>query len=91
MSTLGRATTAVRGVGRSMKETQDIGRAQAKVQETEAELKALENELAEEVAALTASAAANAPIETLEIAPKRGAVDVRLVALAWRPDRLTRP
>jgi hypothetical protein len=84
MSTVGRATTALRGVGRSMKETQDIGRAEAKVQETDAELKALESEMAEEVAALTASVAASAPIETIEIAPKRGAVEVRLVGLAWK-------
>jgi hypothetical protein len=85
MSTLGRATTAIRGVGRSMKETQDIGRAEAKVQETETELKSLENEMAEEVAALTASAGTEAAVETLEIAPKRGAVEIRLVALVWKP------
>jgi hypothetical protein len=84
LSTLGRATTAVRGVGRSVKETQDIARAQERRQEAERELKALEAELAEEIAALGA-ATADVALDTIEIKPKRGAVDVRLVALAWKP------
>ena len=85
LSTLGRATTAVRGVGRSVKETQDIARAQERQHEAERELKALEAELAEEIAGLSATASADATLDTIEIKPKRGAVDVRLVALAWKP------
>jgi hypothetical protein len=85
LSTLGKATTAARGVGRIMKESQDVQRAHEKVGDAEAELKALEAELAEEVAALGATDTSNAALETLEIKPKRGAVDVRLVALAWKP------
>lgn len=85
MSTLGRATTAARGVGRSMKETQDIAKAQDKAASAEAELKALEAELAEEIAALAATDTTQGDLDTIEIAPKRGAVDVRLVALAWKP------
>jgi len=84
-STLGRATTAVRGVGRSVKETQDVGRAREKLAAAQEELKALENELTEEIAALTAGDAGAAAIETIEVKPKRGGVDVRLVALAWKP------
>jgi hypothetical protein len=84
MSTLGRATTAVRGVGRSVKETQDIARAQERQQEAERELKALEAELQEEIAALGATDL-DVVLDTIEIKPKRGAVDVRLVALAWKP------
>jgi len=85
-STLGRATTAARGVGRTVKESQDVGRAQDRLREAEAELKALEGEIAEEVAALSAGDATSTAIETIEIRPKRGAVDVRLVALAWKPE-----
>jgi hypothetical protein len=85
MSTLGRATTAVRGVGRSVKETQDIARAQERQQDAEREVKALEAELAEEIAALGATDGMEVPLDTIEIKPKRGAVDVRLVALAWKP------
>ena len=84
-STLGRATTAVRGVGRSVKETQDVGRAKEKLTAAQEELQALENELNEEIAALSAVDSAAAVIETIEIKPKRGGVDVRLVALAWKP------
>jgi len=84
LSTLGRATTAARGVGRSVKETEDVGRAQQRQQEAERELKGLEAELADEIAALSASSAEVA-LDTIEIKPKRGAVDVRLVALAWKP------
>jgi hypothetical protein len=85
MSTLGRATTAARGVGRSMKESEDVAKAQEKAATAEAELKALEGELAEEVAALTATDISQGDLETIEIPPKRGAVDVRLVALTWKP------
>jgi hypothetical protein len=85
MSTLGRATTAVRGVGRSVKETQDIARAQERQQEAERELKSLEDELADEIAALGAADDAEVALDTIEIKPKRGAVDIRLVALAWKP------
>jgi len=85
VSTLGRATTAVRGVGRSVKETQDVARAREKLAEAQAALKELEDELTEEVAALTATDASTVDIQTIEVKPKRGGVDVRLVALAWRP------
>ena len=84
MSTLGRATTAARGVGRSMKETQDVAQAQERQREAEAELKEIQAELESEVQALQ-SAAPDAAIETTEIKPKRTGVDVRLVALAWKP------
>jgi len=86
MSTLGRATTAARGVGRAMKESEDVTRAQTKQHEAEDELKALEAEIAEEIAALGAGDGSSITIETVEIKPKRGAVDVRLVALSWQPD-----
>jgi hypothetical protein len=85
LSTLGRATTAARGVGRSMKEAQDVERAEVKLQEAEAEIAALNEELEREIAALEHTADVSAPIDVIEIKPKRGNVDVRLVALAWQP------
>ena len=84
MSTLGRATTAARGVGRSMKEAQDIAHAEERVREVQAELKALETELAAEIATLEATATAAVPLDTIELKPKRGGVDVRLVSLVWK-------
>ena len=85
MSTLGRATTAARGVSRSMKEGQDVVRAQVRVQEAQAEVDALNADLQREIAALEGTANTNAPLDVIEIKPKRGNVDVRLVALAWQP------
>jgi hypothetical protein len=85
LSTLGRATTAARGVGRSAKETEDVAKAQERLQQTQAELAALEAELQHEVAALEGAAPGTIAVETIEIKPKRGGVDVRIVALAWKP------
>ncbi len=85
LSTLGRATTAARGVSRSAKESQDVERARERLQEAQAELVALEAELQSEVAALERAATGSIGIETIEIKPKRGGVEVRIVALAWRP------
>jgi len=75
----------VRGVGRSVKESQDVGRAQEKLSDAQRELKALEAEISEEIAALTAVDPGAVAIDTIEVKPKRGGVDVRLVALAWTP------
>ena len=83
MSTLGRATTAARGISRSMKESGDIAQAQERQRDAEAELKEIEAELEREVQELQ-SAAADAAIETTEIKPKKADVDVRLVALVWK-------
>jgi hypothetical protein len=85
MSTLGRATTAARGIGRSAKEAQDVAKSQQRRQEAQAELAALEGELQREVAAIETAAPGSIPIETIEIKPKRGGVEVRIVALAWKP------
>jgi hypothetical protein len=85
LSTLGRATTAARGVGRSAKETEDVAKAQTRLKEAQAELAALEAELQQEVAALEGAAPGGVALETIEIKPKRGGVDVRIVALAWKP------
>jgi hypothetical protein len=85
LSTLGRATTAARGVGRSMKESQDVERARVRLEEAEGEFAAVEAELQQAIAALDDTSHATAPLDVVEIKPKRGNVDVRLVALAWQP------
>jgi hypothetical protein len=86
VSTLGRATTAARGVSRSMKETQDIARAEERAAALRQELQALEAELEKDVAALSAGAGEAPAVEKVEIKPKRGGVTVRLVTLAWKPE-----
>jgi hypothetical protein len=85
LSTLGRATTATRGIGRSMKEAQDVERARERLREAEAEFTLVEAELQREIAALDESSHATMPLNVVEIRPRRGNVDVRLVALAWLP------
>jgi hypothetical protein len=85
MSTLGRATTAARGVSRSSKEAADVAQAQQRQREAEAALKELEAELEREVQALQDNMP-DAAIETTEIKAKKAGVDVRLVTLAWKPD-----
>jgi hypothetical protein len=84
MSTLGRATTAARGVSRSSKEAADVAQAQERQREAEEELQAIEAELEREVQAIQ-DAAPGAAIETTDIKAKKTRVDVRLVTLAWKP------
>ncbi len=86
-STLGRATTAARGVSRSMKETEDVAKAQERVTLAKQELAALQQQIEDEAAAV--SGTTDVEIEAVEIKPKRGSVDVRLVALAWVPRNQT--
>ena len=84
MSTLGRATTAARGVSRSAKEAEDVVRADARVGELQTDLAELQAALDADIAALAVESSAQ-PFDTVAIRPKRGGVDVRFVVLAWRP------
>jgi hypothetical protein len=84
LSTIGRATTAARGVGRSMKEAEDVKRAGESVAVVQEQIDALDAELRAQAAALEA-AMANGPLEPLVIAPKKTGIDVQLVALTWVP------
>jgi hypothetical protein len=81
-STLGRATTAARGVSRSMKEAEDVATAQQRLTDAQEELATLQQEMESDAAAI--AAASDPEIETMEVNAKRGGVDVRLVALAWK-------
>ena len=84
MSTLGRATTAARGVGRSMKESEDIGRAQDTVEALQQQLTDLEAGLKSETDALTAAMDPQSEkLEAVELKPKKTNISVKLVALLW--------
>jgi hypothetical protein len=86
LSTLGRATTAVRGVSRSMKETQDVGRAEENVAAVTQKIADLEAEFQAETAALEQSF--DPQTETLEkvsLKPTKANIAVKLVTLAWAP------
>jgi hypothetical protein len=83
--TLGRATTAARGVSRSMKEAADVKRATETVEAVRGQMRELEDQMAADAAAVAAQFDVSAPLERMVVAPKRGQVDVRVVALGWMP------
>jgi hypothetical protein len=86
LSTLGRATTAVRGVGRSMKESQDVDRAEDNVAAVTQRLSDLEAEFRAETAALERSLDPQTEqLEKVSLKPTKANIAVKLVTLAWAP------
>jgi hypothetical protein len=85
--TLGRATTAARGMGRSMKEKEDVKRAAENVAALRRQLEAFDESVREETQAIAARYQGAPEIEAITIAPKRGQVAVQFVALGWDPGR----
>jgi hypothetical protein len=86
VGSLGRATTAARGVGRSMKESDDIRRANENLQAIDERARALQDEISEETRRITERFDAATSVERLSLAPKRGQVSVQLLGLGWLPD-----
>jgi hypothetical protein len=85
-STVGRASTTVRGMSRSAKEKQDVERALEDLSKRQETLDELERELEEEVEELKERLDPDfARLETAELKPRRTDVDVHFVALAWVP------
>jgi hypothetical protein len=85
-STLGRATTAARGVSRTMKESGDVGRAQETVGAVQQQISDLEAELQAETNAIQqASDSQNEVLETVSLKPKKTNISIKLVTLAWVP------
>ena len=85
-STTGKATTAIRGISRSMKEGQDIKRAEENVEALQQQLEDLNCALTKETD--TISSQWNAQTEILEsilIRPKKTNIHVRVVGLGWAP------
>jgi hypothetical protein len=82
---LGRATTAARGMGRTMKESQDVKQAQANVQALQEQLKTFDAGVEQEIQAIAARYDAPVEFEALSLTPKRGQVAVQFVALGWDP------
>jgi hypothetical protein len=83
VGSLGRATTAARGVGRSMKESDDIRRANENLQAVGERARALQEEIAAETRRITDQFDSAATVETLSLAPKRGQVSVQILGLGW--------
>jgi hypothetical protein len=83
---IGRATTAIRGAGRVLKESQDVSLAQENVAALQQQLADLEAQFRTESEAL---AAASDPLhekfERVSLKPAKTNIVVKLVALAWTP------
>jgi hypothetical protein len=85
MGTLGKATTAARGMGRSMRESSDVGRANETLETYKAQLQELEHDIEAEIAGLEAgSAPPTRPFTAIEIRPKKTHVVPERVVLVWR-------
>lgn len=85
-SSLGRATTAARGMSRVGKESQDVSRATENVTALRAQETDLQAKMQEDLQAVTADwDLSNEPFERVLVKPKRGGVSVQLVSLVWVP------
>jgi hypothetical protein len=83
--TLGRATTAARGMGRSMKEAGDVKRANETVEALRQQLETFDAMVLEQTQEVAAKYDAPVDIERVPLTPKRGQIEVQFVALGWRP------
>jgi len=85
-SSLGRATTAMRGAGRVLREREDVGRAQENLATLQQQLADLEGEFKAETEAAAASKdPLTEALEPVTVRPTKQNISVRLVALAWAP------
>ncbi len=86
MGTIGRATTTARGVSRSMKEAEDVNRAQENVVAATQKLADLEAEFKAEADGIERSFDPQTEdLGKVSLKPKKVNIDVKLVALAWAP------
>ncbi len=84
-STVGRATTTARGGVRSMKEREDVQRAEENVQALKEQLAAIEAEAAAAIEAESAAADPRGPLGRIALEPKPSKSGVEAIALAWIP------
>lgn len=84
--TIGKATTTARGVGRSMKESQDVTRAEENVAALQQQLADLEGQFKSEMDALSARFdPATEELEAIAMRPKKTDIKIETIALAWAP------
>jgi hypothetical protein len=85
-STLGRATTAARGMSRTMKESQDIELAKQNMAAAEQQKAELEAQIQADMQQLSGALdPASEPLTPFVLKPKRTDIVVQIVALAWAP------
>ncbi len=81
-STVSKATTAARGVGRTIQEGSEAASAEQNAESIRQQIADMDTEIEAESAAL---AATDPKIEVVEVKPARAGVSVRLIALGWIP------
>jgi hypothetical protein len=83
---IGRATTAIRGAGRVLKESQDVSMAQENVAALQQQLSDLDAQFKAESEALAlASDPLQEKLERVLLRPAKANITVKLVTLAWTP------
>ena len=83
---IGRATTAIRGAERAIKESKDVGQAEENVSALQQQLADLEAQFKTETDALAAATdPLSEKLETMSLKPTKANIAVKLVALAWTP------
>jgi hypothetical protein len=85
VSSIGRATTAARGVGRTMKEQEDVKRAEGSVDQLKAQLADLNSQLEAEIAALETGPSPTRTLTPVTIKPTPARIAVDRVVLVWMP------
>ncbi|HVR98415.1 MAG TPA: DUF87 domain-containing protein [Thermoanaerobaculia bacterium] len=91
-STFGRASTAVRGVGRAFEERQDVSHAEENLESLQRQLAEMNAELEAEIARLDERFNAETEaLETVALKPRKQDVEVRFFTLAWAPKREGEP
>ena len=85
-SSITKATSTIRGMSRSMKESQDIDRAGENVEALKQQLADLEKEFTKETETLAAQLHTQSEtLETITIRPKKSNITVDLLGLGWVP------
>ena len=83
---IGRATTAIRGAGRVLKESQDVSMAQENVAALQQQLADLEAQFkAESEALAAASDPLQEKLQPVSLKPAKADITVKFVSLAWTP------
>ncbi len=86
VSTVGKAATTMRGVGRAMDQSGDVTRAGETVEAIQQQLNDLDAQFRSETDALASTIdPATEPLESFELRPSKTNINVRLVAMVWLP------
>jgi hypothetical protein len=81
-----KASTSLRSAGRAAQQKGDVSRAQEKVEDLNAEIQKLEQELAEEIKELEGQFDVDIlTLKSLEVTPRKSDIEVGKIAVVWTP------